>query len=635
MARGCAAKNYNIEMYEEQINEYFESPRSLRRQFKEKAASGLGRTIGSVARAGKRVVPFDPNAIDGDGDFKVQDDSIWERPVGPGLLSRSKPSRQPRLSDDLFEKDLAGEAPRDGQIEAAELIDAAIFEQMQIALGEINPKQAEATRELTSSFETKPGKKKPSQIFVIKNALEKYNIEFGTDFDLESIILGLIDENPEYENSDLKIKGHFFASIKTKDKFSLKKHQSNQYKYGDRSALGGEIRATRSDWLDGLTPTQIASIIVPSNAEEAFEIYLDLIYGSDADFIRNSELDLELARSLFDINMNNVALEGVVDNDGNPKPIRTSVAYESEVEGIRASLISMLENNQEFFAAVQKLGIPPIIPMDMYSDGDPVIADKITKINGWYVGEVGFIGIPTENIFRLQGNDARVQTLVEKLKSGEEIRIAEQLNLVSRSTLEKTITHEWGHYLHHMARRLFRRENGVNNMSIMGQRMGFKKYNPVFKKLTDISLALTSPKRINNPNGGNLVVADQNVLASLEARRKVIMENAKEFSQMIFDIVSQLNRKEIDEETAKQMFKELMDFAKSGGIVSAPTKYGASSPQEQFAELISFFFGGSLFRNLLSPDAAELMKEAFSEILPKGFDELDANISSRGSKDGK
>lgn len=635
MARGCAAKNYNIEMYEEQINEYFESPRSLRRQFKEKAASGLGRTIGSVARATKRVVPFDPNAVNADGDLTVQDGTIWERPATPGLASGSKPNRQPRLADDLFEKDLAGEAPRDGQIEAAELIDAAIFEQMQIAVGEINPKQAEATKELTSSFETKPGTKKPSQIFVIKNALEKYNIEFGTDFDLESIILGLIDENPEYENSDLKIKGHFFASSRTKDKFSLKKHQSNQYKYGDRSALGGEIRATRSDWLDGLTPTQIASIVVPSNAEEAFEIYLDLIYGSDADFIRNSELELELAKSLFDINMNNVALEGVVDDEGNPKPIKTSAAYESEVDGIRASLVSMLENNQEFFAAVQKLGIPPIIPMDMYSDSDPVIADKITKINGWYVGETGFIGIPTENVFRLQFSGEKVQTLVEKLKSGEEIRIAEQLNLVSRSTLEKTITHEWGHYIHHMARRLFRRENGVNNMSIMGQRMGFKKYNPVFKKLTDISLALTSPRRINNPNGGNLVVADQNILASLEAKRKVIMENAKEFSQMIFNIVSQLNRKEIDEETAKQMFQELMSFAKSGEIISAPTRYGASAPQEQFAELISFFFGGPLFRNLLSPDAAEFMKEAFSEILPKGFDELDANISSRGSKDGQ
>lgn len=632
MARGCAAKNYNIEMYEEQINEYFESPRSLRRQFKEKAASGLGRTIGSAARAAKRVIPFDPNAVDGDGDFKVQDDSIWERPAIPGLASgtgNTFSKKPPRLLDDLMEKDFNGESPKPGQIEAAELIDAAIFEQFHIALLRISPKQAEATRELVDSYEAKAGKKKPSTIFIIKDSLQKYNIEFDTDFDIESIIAGLIDENPEYEQFDDKIRGHFFATDKTKRSAALKTHKSKQYKYGDKSALGGEIRATRSDWLDELEPWQIAALVVPQSDDEKFEMYLDITFGKDADLIRNNEDVFKLEKSNFDRSNRIMLLNSIRDKNGEPRPIGIStITDDKSVEEFRKELADILTDRPEFLSVVRKIGIPYVSLFKLNDDSDEQVADAIAKTAGSYNPNISSMNFTLDKFETLKSRLIKRKSFENEVINGRPVNILHDRNSITNATLEKTITHEWGHYLQHMARRLFRKENGVSNASIVGTKTGFSKYDAVFQKLLDISLSLTFEGRINSPGAGVLVIRDKNLLDSVNSKRKILMDNAKEFSELLSNLRQLLNNNEVDINKARMMFQEIMNNAKSGGIISAPTKYGASSPEEQFAELCSFFFSGPLTRRVLSPDAVSFMKNAFSEILPKDFDEADGNIST-------
>ncbi len=607
MARGCAAKNYNIEMYEEKITEYTVSPRSLRRQASEKSAPRIGQRIGSMA---KRVEPFDPNAMDGDGDMKVQDGSIHERIATPSKALFSGAS--PRIADQLMEKVMNGQDVPESQIEQAELIDSAILEQFQIAAKIISPKQAESTREIVEKFEVSPGKKKPSNIFVIKKAIEKYNKDNDTDFSLESIVAGLIEEDPEYEKIDMTIRGHFFSSDKSNEKALLAQHQSKKYKYGDKSALGGEIRANRSDWLRGLTPEQISELIVPETMDDAFNMHLDMTYGSNAELVRNNQSSLKRARALFDGYTNSVSFS-------KDETSEIKISNKSSIEYIKDSVQRLLSDRPEFYEALTKFGSPPIIPFDT--------GDEIDDVGGWYDYNMSYIGIPSERINKLERASIEIAKIERKVDRGEAISISDELNAVFKLTTEKAITHEWGHYLHHMVRRGFRRKNGVVNKSPMGiNKSGYDKFDKSLENLEDIALNLTNKSRINNPGAGTLEISDQKIVQNIEKNRNAIMDNAKDFSNEIFKIANDLAAKKIDQNQARNILNQLMAKINSGGVLSAPTIYGSLAPHEQFAELISFFFSGPLTRKVMPKNTVDFLTEAFATILPREFDAKDKTI---------
>ncbi len=623
MAKGCAAKNYNIEMYEEHITEYFASQRSLRRQMKEKATSSLGRTIGSVA---KRIEPFDPYAKDGDSDNKLQDGSIHERPVSKVKLATPSGSYS-RISDSLIDQSMSGDEIEPEQAEYAELIDSAILEQIEVALGYRNPKDVEATKTITESFETPFGAKTPSSTFIIKKAIEKYNIDYGTDFSLENLIADLIEEVPEYSEFDVKIKGHFLLLDKSKRKISLIQHRSRNYKYGDKSVMGGEIRANRSDWLDNLTPEQIASLVVPDNEDDAFEIYLDMTYGNSADLIRGDDQVLEKAKLIFGLYTKNISFSTVIDEDGNEKLLSTKPASSGRTDDVRASLERMLMDRPEFLEAVRKLGMPPVLVFDIDDEGDQKIKNNLSTIGAWYNYNSSFIAFPTNSLDSLNKNSITYESIQGKIGRGEPISVLDELRAVATVTLEKGIAHEWGHYLHHMIRRSYKRENGVTNQSLIGiNKSGYEKYNKVIEKLKEIGLNLTSESRINPKNGIGLRIDDDQLISEIEKNRNAIMVSAKEFADQIFDITEKLVSGQISRSEARSLINEVMSSAKRGGIIAAPTMYGASSPHEQFAELISFFFSGPLSRRVMSPESVSFLTNALSTILPIGFSKIDRSI---------
>ncbi len=623
MARGCAAKNYNIEMYEEHITEYFASPRSLRRQMKEKSASRLGRTIGSVA---KRIEPFDPNAEDGDNDMKVQDGSIHERPASKAGATLSSGSYS-RISDSLMDKSMSGEEIEPDQAEYADLIDSAILEQIEVALGYRNPKDTEATKTIIENFDSPLGAKKPSSTFIIKEAIEKYNIDYGTDFSLENLIADLIEEMPEYSEFDMKIKGHFFLLDKSQRKISLRQHQSRNYKYGDQSVMGGEIRANRSDWLDNLTPEQIASLVVPENRDDAFEIYLDMTYGNSADLIRGNDQVLEKAKSMFDFYTKNTSFSTIVDKDGNQKLLNTKPASSGRTDDVRASIERMLMDRPEFLEAIRKLGMPPVLVFDVDDEGDKDIKKNLDTIGAWYSYNSSFIAFPTNSLDLLNENSITYESIQGKIGRGEPISALDELRAVMTLTLEKGISHEWGHYLHHMIRRSYKRENGVTNKSLIGiNKSGYEKYNKAINNLKEIALNLTTESRINPANGIGLRIDDNQLIEKIEKNRNVLMNNARDFADQIFDVAVKLTSREINSSEARSMINEIMSSAKSGGVIAAPTKYGASSSHEQFAELISFFFSGPLSRKVMSPESVSFLTNALSTILPIGFSKIDRSI---------
>jgi len=64
-------------------------------------------------------------------------------------------------------------------------------------------------------------------------------------------------------------------SFKKDERELLKKHRSKKYKYGDKSELGGEIKASKTDWLKGLSSEQISELIVPDSQESHYRMWVD------------------------------------------------------------------------------------------------------------------------------------------------------------------------------------------------------------------------------------------------------------------------------------------------------------------------------------------------------------------------
>ena len=70
------------------------------------------------------------------------------------------------------------------------------------------------------------------------------------------------------------------------EKKLLSQHRATNYKYGDESVLGGAVRATKNNWLKGMTSQQIAELIVPKSRDQHFMMWVDDLapgaYGNPA-----------------------------------------------------------------------------------------------------------------------------------------------------------------------------------------------------------------------------------------------------------------------------------------------------------------------------------------------------------------
>lgn len=629
MARDYAAKNYNIDMYEEHITENFESPRAFRHAMRTKAAPKLGRTIGAAAKAGKRVVPYDPNARNADKDKTVQDGTIWERPAVPdlpnamgkltessaakrrekkasGLSSGSKSSLFDRLVDREID---GGEEIPEKWFEAAETIDAAVVEQIEIAIGVKNPNDAVFSKELSDEYKVPAGKKKPSLQYILKNALDNFNNDTGSDVGLPEIIARIMEETPQYTLFDSKIKGYFFASDATREAHAIQLHKRKKYKYGDRSALdGSEIRPTSTDWLKGLSPKQIAEIIVPESLDEAFEIHLDLSIGkSEADRLRNNTGQYLIARASYKQTVTTIY-------ESNKKTINFTEASPDEMKKVRDFVEKTLAENPMYLSAVHKFGTPPILAVK------PVNEDEVTpeKLIGWYSPSGYSIMFPTTSFEHLETSD---EILNDARNIGNaENSIESQYGIFKSSTSARAVTHEWAHYLQDLALgRIGQKNNGTRFQSGIKYDSGLDDVGNLAKLLTD---------QVSRDSVKVTLSQDE---AEMTAK---IMQQAKDYNSDLREVMSEVEElvlkltfgigeidKDIDPVSEmndlEKEISEIIDTYDSLGIISAPSFYSTKSESEQFAEMIAFFMSGPEHRSLLTPTTIKELEAIFSSVIAK------------------
>ena len=548
----------------------------------------------------------------------------YEKDVTPrrGLASGGSP----RIAENLFfRKEIENEDIPADQIEIAEVIDSAILEQVQIATGEISPKQAEATNTLMEIY--KPDRGQPSGLSSLRKAIKKYNYDYGEQESIEEIVADIIEEDPKYEQFDLSIKSHFFVLDDSKQRVSMEQHRSRNYSYGDKSALGGFIRANKSNWLEGLSSDQISKLVVPNSIDDAFEIYLDMTYADFADMVRNNDEKMEAAKEIFKSIILSYNDPLIKREDGSPKEIKLIPPTEKQIEKTRNQLKQFLDQRPEMLEAVRKLGMPPIFPSTFDDGGDEEAAKILAGIGGSYNYNASIISIPTTSFEILDAGTKNVSQIEKRMEEGKPISAALDIVGVISPSFQKSISHEWGHYLQHMIRRAYRQKNNQYNVSELNlSKTGYQKYSKLIDGLTDIALTLTNPELINKNRTGRLVVDDNEMLAKMNENREQIMREATEYSQKVLRVFNELRKKNISGAEARAQINTILNDAKTSNVIAAPSTYGSMSSHEQFAELISFFFSGPSSRRLMSPAAIEMLKSAFSQIIPSDFDKVDKKV---------
>lgn len=313
----------------------------------------------------------------------------------------------------------------DERLQLAEAIDNALEHQVNLfmpglMLFEPDSDSFESLREIISV-------KAPTSTGALSEAVKKYNEKYGTNHDLASMLYELMD-NPSVmniaEGEKQALIKKFFPSQKTRDDISLAEHQGTDYRYGDKNKLGGEVRATSPDWLRGMTPEQIANVVIPEDEEALHQMLADET-GYD--------LDGEI---------NTVDGEKITSREFANRKVVNSIPMDEESKNkeiLRQAVKNALTKSPAFLQAVQKFGFPPIYVSD--SERINIPGENTSRWVGAFNPNVPHIAITT---FGIDEVVSRYPGPIEELGIGNFYDSGYDL---TQLRLESQIMHEWGHYL--------------------------------------------------------------------------------------------------------------------------------------------------------------------------------------------
>jgi len=222
----------------------------------------------------------------------------------------------------------------------------------------------------------------------------------------------------------------------------LKKHRSTKYKYGDKSALGGEIKSTKTNWLKGLSSEQISELIVPSSQEEHYRMWVD-----------------DIAPGAYETPSINEAFRKYYDEmmAGNPWD---EVDYSPDnVQASRDAVKALLDSSPAVKWAFENHGAPSIGVMSAKGietyEAIPSVSQKLTALqNERFLAKKPFVRARLSPGTNLLIFNKRALIDREGSIPGEETPLLwsdAHMPLITDAHIDKSITgtivHEWGHWL--------------------------------------------------------------------------------------------------------------------------------------------------------------------------------------------
>jgi uncharacterized protein YjbI with pentapeptide repeats/DNA polymerase III epsilon subunit-like protein len=224
---------------------------------------------------------------------------------------------------------------------------------------------------------------------------------------------------------------------------------SSATRYGTQGSSGKIIRRDSSTWLSGLSSDEISRVIIPTNAEEYFEMWADDIAGPAWRTDKNRETFIKKYYAELQKDSSNIPV------DYSPESIAATQKLVKD----------LLDSSPSVMWVMQNFGAPIITPytregMDAYENSPDMKerlellakqrgTEKIPFISGLANRSLGSIGIsPRALIDResLLNDDKGVYPI-----SMDPDRVPAPRDAHIDRSLEGTIVHEFGHWIQHRA----------------------------------------------------------------------------------------------------------------------------------------------------------------------------------------
>lgn len=469
----------------------------------------------------------------------------------------------------------------------------------------------------------------------LQKAIDAFNKKFGSNHKRTSLLIGVVNAASEELDSE-----DFKKVIKLADKDELKRiHQSMDYSYGDMNLLTGEIiQYDGPNWLDGMTPKQIAKLVTPDTSEELLEMMLSYNFGGVEEL--EKYLRLKDARDrgktltpdetkAVEMLVNTAAIfsRNIKMDDFNPK----------NVQIIRDNIEKMLSKSPLFYKAVQKIGFPPIAPLNkpgFSTDKDAKNSDRTFGLHYLASNMIGIHNLLLEFVKDNEG-DWQKEIPIHEMILGAKLKNGVRTEFQGNAIVD-TIAHEWGHYLWMTLAKAF----GMHPTELDPGLVTPKLSKEILSKLSTTERGellrlvklfdVGNIREITNPRtrGGGYFGSDGRKLGNFFARRNSaeIIERQRLhtlgqlFSSRIMQAIGEY-KKATDAEGRKKAIddlKNVIDEVVKSPSIFAVSPYGASMPQETFSELIKDYLSPAY-----SQTRQDLISQGSMDMLDRIFELID------------
>ena len=234
---------------------------------------------------------------------------------------------------------------------------------------------------------------------------------------------GIPSAKPDRDRPIIKI-DPLLKPLRRDELEQLKRHQSRDYKYGQVTELGVELRVSTPGFLRGLSSSQIANLMVPSSEDEYMEIIFDMFPIPPSNSATPEKLRKALRKQILDL----MKLRST-EPDFSPQNVNI----------LRKALEESLNASPELKWLMETFGSPPIVK-NMNTDGE---GDGL-KAGAWLDQLV-----PTLAIVQAWDGFKTGRT------SQGELGLTSEFDLGSTTIMDRSVSgvfkHELIHYIHMQA----------------------------------------------------------------------------------------------------------------------------------------------------------------------------------------
>jgi len=474
----------------------------------------------------------------------------------------------------------------------------------------------------------------------LSKAIKKFNETFGTNHTKTSLIVGAISSALDFTNDE---RNRIISSLDNAE--LLKIHQAADYSYGDTNYLTGKpILFDGPSWLKDMTPKQISKLVTPSTPEELVNMLLHFHFGFD--YVENAmrlaeQRDAGITLSQSDSDSLDDLLNAM--NEFESTLIQDEFTS-AKIDVVRENIELALSKSKNFLKLVHLVGMPPvaIAKKPGFSIDGNLQSSEQTWAMLHTVDNVLFFNEKLVDGSISKPSDWDKEISIARVLSGLPMKNGVRAQGILDGLVD-TFIHEWGHYLWATLARYFGARNGSyalekylkenkDNMTLLDN-LSPQQRNELLAIVRLFDMGGGPEVATSGGDGGlfgrenrkDVGAANLPMVRGMtrsrdkaeKTQRLNLYKDSKNFSRNLKSLHEDLKAAKglSDKMKAEAALDNLIDQIFNSPNVFASTVYGATMPQEAFAELI---------KDYLSPvhsiSRQQIISQGSMDILNKIFE---------------